>query len=484
MKTLPLFLRTTDRRIVIVGSGERAVRKCRLALKTDAAITVAAPELDAELEHLVAAGRIRHHPTALTPAVFEGAAVAFIATGSRDGDARAQRLAKAAGVLVNVPDTPELCDALMPAIVDRSPVTVAVGTEGTAPCLARQIKSQVEALLEPRLGDLAAIAGRLRRAASRVSPEKRRSLWEWVFSGEPRDALRRGDPHEAARLIKQAITRGGAPGERAGQVSLVGAGPGSADLITLRGARRLQEADIIFHDRLVAPEVLELARRDAELVYVGKTPGTMSWPQDRINRVIIAAARRGHRVVRLKCGDPGIFGHVAEEVAALRAAGIAWEIVPGVTAAVSAAAAASEFLTERGTTNAVVFTTGQTRQGDLCPDWGRHLVPGTTMALYMAVRASPAVQANLIASGCDPAMDVTIVANASLPSERVINTTLEDMAEKARGADGPTIILLRVPADAERPARAGNGHCTGAPVRARNGRRPVWEEPRGELRPA
>ena len=483
MKTLPLFLRTTERRIVVVGGGERAVRKCRLALKTDAAIAVAAPELDAELEHLVAAGRIHHHASGITPALFKGAAVAFIATASPASDARAHRMAKAAGVLVNVPDTPELCDVLMPAIVDRSPVTVAVGTEGTAPCLARQIKSQVEELLEPRLGDLAAIAGRLRRAASRVSPDKRRSLWEWVFSGAPRDALRRGAPHEAARLIKRAIESGGAPADRPAQVSLVGAGPGSPDLITVRGARRLQEADIIFHDRLVAPEVLELARRDAERVYVGKTPGTMSWPQDRINRVIIAAARRGHRVVRLKCGDPGIFGHVAEEVAALRAAGIAWEIVPGVTAAVSAAASASEFLTERGTTNAVVLTTGQTRQGDVGPDWGRHLVPGTTMALYMAVRASPAVQANLIASGCDPAMQVTIVTQASLPSERVITTTLEDMAERALGTNGPAIILLRVPA-AERPARLDGHHCAGVLAGALSCPHAVREEPGGEVRRA
>lgn len=388
MKTFPMFLTMTGRAIVILGGGEQAAQKCRLALKTDARVVVAAPELDAELAGLAGAGRIHWHSGPVTVPLFDGAALVFVATGCVGADMALHGVAKAAGALVNVVDQPDLCDAITPSIVDRDPVVIAIGTEGTAPVLARQIKTRLEEMLEPRLGDLAALAGRLRGAAARLPSGARRDLWRWVFAGGPREAHARGAEREAAALIKAAIEAGGAPEADAPSVALVGAGPGSRDLITLRGVQRLQEADVIFYDRLVDPGLLELARRDAERIYVGKAPGAHSWPQDKINEVLVRTALRGKRVVRLKAGDPGIFGRGAEEAAALSAAGVTFEIVPGVTAASAAAAATGGFLTERGRTDTVTFVTGTCRNGEDDPDWAAHLLPGTTMAVYMGVASA------------------------------------------------------------------------------------------------
>lgn len=328
MKTFPLFLKTSGRRVIIIGGGEQAAAKTRLLLKTDADLTVVSELLDPELHALAASGRIIHDTAKPTPGYFRAGDMVLIAReGCRtDGlsDAEIAGMARTTGALVNAVDQQDLCDFYVPSIVDRNPVVVAIGTEGNAPLLARQIKVKIEAMLEPRLGELAALAGRLRsRVAEQVEPRYRRSFWNWVFTGAPRRTHAKGLERDAARMIKQAIAAGGIDhGDKAGGfVSLVGAGPGSRDLITLRAVQRLQEADVIFYDRLVDPDVLELARRDAERVFVGKAPGVHAWPQEKINGVIASAAKQGMRVVRLKCGDPGIFGRVGEEIACLNAAG-------------------------------------------------------------------------------------------------------------------------------------------------------------------
>jgi uroporphyrin-III C-methyltransferase / precorrin-2 dehydrogenase / sirohydrochlorin ferrochelatase len=451
MKTFPMFLKLDGRRVVIAGGGEQAAQKARLMLKTEAEIVVAADALDPELAALAARGRITHLPGPVTCDTFTGAALAFIATGDGRLDAALAGCAKTAAVLVNVVDAPDLCDAFTPSLVDRDPVVVAIGTEGTAPVLARQIKTRVEEMLEPRLGDLAALAGRLREeVAQRVALTRRRAFWGWVFSGEPRSLHARGAERDAARMIKQAIEGGGATTEGpSGFVSLVGAGPGSRDLITLRGVQRLQEADVIYYDRLVDPDLLELARRDAERIYVGKEVGGTSWPQDRINGVIVAAAREGKRVVRLKSGDPGIFGRGAEEASVLNAAGVAWEIVPGVTAASAATAALDAFLTERGVTDTIVLTTGQTREGVPIQNWALHLRPGVTLALYMAIANSARIQADMLSEGIPTALPVEIVSRAASPTQKIVRATLGTMAEDIRcsGIENPAIVLIRYPKD-------------------------------------
>ncbi|WP_299142084.1 siroheme synthase CysG [uncultured Tateyamaria sp.] len=445
MKTFPMFLTMTNRRVVIVGGGEQATQKCRLILKTEAHIDILAETLDVELQSLAQAGRISWHKGPIGPAQFAGAALVFVATGCPGMDACLHMLAKASGAVVNVVDQPDLCDAITPSIVDRDPVVVAIGTEGTAPVLGRQIKTRIEEMLEPKLGDLAALAGRLRGfAADRLGPRARRDLWAWVFGNLRAQHAQTGDA-AVARIIKTAIASGGAPAAAPAPVALVGAGPGSSDLITLRGVKRLQEADIIFYDRLVDPQVLELARRDAERVYVGKAPGCHSWPQDKINAVLVSAARRGQRVVRLKCGDPGVFARGTEEAEALQAAGLDYEIVPGVTAASGAAAAVGGFLTERGKTDTLVLTTGRLADDGDTPDWVQHITGRSNVAVYMGVRAAGRIVETLRKAGLAQRIHVTVVVNAQRPDQQVLHcpaTALEATLAEA-GVDAPAILFLQ-----------------------------------------
>lgn len=461
MKFFPMFLKMAGRRVVIAGGGEQAAQKARLVLKTEAALTLLAPELEDELQALVDEGRAHHHPGPITAAEFADTALVFIATGCPGLDTSLHAIAKDAGAVVNVVDQPDLCDATTPSIVDRDPVVVAIGTEGTAPVLARRLKTDLETMLDPRLGSFAALAGRLRDAVARRVPQnKRRDFWRWTFKDAPWEAHKRGSERQAADLLKQAIANGGAPtSSDLGQISLVGAGPGARDLLTLRAVERLQEADIIFYDRLVDPDVLELARRDAERVYVGKVLGTTQWPQDRINEVVMRAAQQGQRVVRLKSGDPSIFGRAVEELETARLAGVPVEIVPGVTAASAAAAALARPLTERGETDRVTLTTGTLRDGDGAPDWAQMALPGSLLVLYMAVHKADEVQENLLAGGLPPHTEVSVVASASHADEQILECSLDEMAEAitAKGIANPAVLMIRCPKDAASYRQSLNG---------------------------
>ena len=316
MKTFPMFLQMAGRRVVIVGGGEQGAQKARLMLKTEAEIVIAALDLDPELAALVAEGRARHI-TRVTVNDLRGAALVFSATGCIGTDIAIHALAKEAGCVINVVDRPDLCDAVTPSLVDRDPVVVAIGTEGNAPVLARQIKTRVETMLEPNLGALAALAGRLRpQVNAHFEQRHRRPLWEWVFSGAVRQTHARGAEREAARMLKDAVAAGQAPGEGQGLLSIVGAGPGARDLLTLRAVQRLQEADVICFDPGVPVDVLELARRDAERV-------ALSGPEDAL---VISHARQGLRVVWLKPGDP------AGALEGADTTGFIVETVPGVAA--------------------------------------------------------------------------------------------------------------------------------------------------------
>ena len=448
MKTFPMFLQMAGRRVVIVGGGEQAAQKARLILKTQAQIDVFAHDLEPELAALAAAGRVTHRAGAITPQDFSDTALVFVATGCPGMDMALHALAKAAGATVNVVDQPDLCDAITPSIVDRDPVVVAIGTEGTAPVLARQIKTKLEESLEPRLGDLAALAGRMRMAAAaRLAPRARRDLWRWVFNDTPRRLFASGAERDTAKLIKTAIDTGEFGASHFGSVSLVGAGPGAKDLITLRGVQRLQEADVIYYDRLLDPEILELARRDAERVYVGKAPGCHSWPQEKITQTLVSAAKRGQRVVRLKCGDPGIFGRSTEETDALRAAGIPFEIVPGVTAACAASASAGQSLTDRGHIDTLVLSTGHRTNGYTIPDAIADIRPGTCVALYMAVGAAGQIVDRLSTQHPKIQFDVQIASKAQRTGEVLLDCALEDLPNtlKENEIHGETIIFVRWP---------------------------------------
>lgn len=334
MKTFPMFLQMAARRVVIVGGGAAAAQKVRLILRTEARLVLAARDPEPELAALAAADRADLTDD-LSPDLFRGAALVFVATGCPALDRIACDMARAAGALVNVVDRPELCDAFTPSIVDRDPVVVAVSSEGTAPVLARQIRSRIETMLEPSIGALAALAGRLRaEAGQRIPRHERRFFWDWVFNGPPRQAMACGAPREAARLVKDALAAGGASPVQ-GSIALVDTGPGASDLLTLRALRLMQEADAICHHRQVDPGLLDLARRDAERIVLDCGAGADAGPQADVVAMMVAAARQGRRVVWLRPGNPGLSGRLPQGMEAAHAAGIPVEIVPGVTAACS-----------------------------------------------------------------------------------------------------------------------------------------------------
>lgn len=325
MKFFPMFLHMAGRDVLIVGGGEQAAQKARLMLKTEARITVLTPEPGPELAALVAAGRVIHDAGPITVARLRGAALVFIGSGCADHDSATAALAHEAGVVVNVVDQPHLCTAITPSIVDRDPLVVAIGTEGAAPVLARQIKTRLEEMLEPRLGDFVALAGGLRAAvAARVPQAARRGFWVWAFAGTPRRLFTRGAGDAARDMLSDAIAAGGAPdGPSAGMLTLVGTGPGAPDLLTLRAVQRLQEADMVFFADSGAADLLELARRDAERVQLAPDAPALQAEMD--------AAKAGASVVRLVAGaDPGADPALIPAIAAARAAGLWVEIVPGV----------------------------------------------------------------------------------------------------------------------------------------------------------
>ena len=461
MKSFPMFIRTTGRRVIIVGGGEQAAQKTRLLLKTDAELMLVAPYLEDELQEVVDSNRAQHSET-LSSEIFQGAAMAFIGTGCPGLDAAAHALANSVGCPVNVVDQPDLCDMTTPAILDRDPVVIAIGSEGTAPVLTREIKTRLEAMLPQSLGGLAALAGRLRSSVNRHIPRaQRRAFWAWVFKGAPSATWVRGAEREAAKEIKKAIAEGGLPSEdpNTGHIALVGAGPGARDLLTLRAVQRLQEADVILYDRLVDAEVLELARRDAQRIFVGKHVGAHSWPQDRINQMIVSKARKGLRVVRLKSGDPGIFGRAGEEISAARKAGITVEIVPGVTAASAAGASLTRSLTERGVANTLVLASGTGCADDPTPDSTRHSGPGTTTALYMSVAGAKRLSRKWMQQGMPSNNRVDICIDVSKPSQRHLVATVATVSETLSEHDvnGCAVLLVTWPKQsAIRPILAHN----------------------------
>ncbi|MEM8592042.1 MAG: NAD(P)-dependent oxidoreductase [Pseudomonadota bacterium] len=340
MKAFPMFIKTTGRRVIIVGGGEQAAQKARLMLKTDAQIVLAAPELDDELQGLVEDGRAEQYDGPLTEEFFAGAAMVFVDSGCFAVDVSAHAVAKAARCAVNVVDQPHLCDLTTPSLVDRDPVVIAIGTEGTGPVLARQIKTKLEELLPQNLGGLAALAGRLRGSVSANVPRAgRRAFWRWVFAGEPMQLWARGAEAHGARAIKEAIAARGAPDEaHEGAVAFVGAVPGARDLMSLRAVQRLQEADVIFHDASVGDDVLELARRDAERVVLS---GDGRWPRAAVAMRMVSEARGGAKIVRLRAGSPAECLETARDLDVIEREGVMAEIVPGVTAPRVAAAAAA-----------------------------------------------------------------------------------------------------------------------------------------------
>lgn len=442
LNAFPVFMRVEGRVVAIVGGGDEALAKARLIGQSSAIVRIVAREVEPALAAWIAANGAAHVEVDYHPALLGGAVLAFAATGDETLDQRVSDDARALGIPVNAVDRPELCDFYTPAIVNRAPVCVAIGTEGAAPVLAQSIRASIDQLLSPSLGSLAALAASLRDSAERLLPKKlRRQFWNDFFAGAPARAMEVGHADEAREAADALLKRRRA---RLGHVALVGAGPGAEDLITLRAQRHLMEADVIVHDALVPEAVIALGRRDAERIGVGKRKGCHSKSQAEINALLVALARDGKRVVRLKSGDPLVFGRAGEEMQALRDAGVSYEVVPGVTAAFAAAADFELPLTLRGVASSMVFTTGHDLKGETLPDWARLAIDGATVAVYMGRSIAAEVAARLIAAGLSPDTAVAVVENASLPGKRLFHGTLADLPSLESRADltGPVMTII------------------------------------------
>ena len=467
MKHFPIYVATEGRRIVLAGGGDAALAKLRLLMKTEARLTVFAADPAPEIVSWADHGALALVRRRVAPGDADGALLLYAASGDAAEDARAARIGQAGGALVNIVDNLEDSAFITPAIVDRDPVTVAIGTEGAAPVLARAIKAQIEARLPSSLGILARIGKAFRGAAEALPPGRlRRDFWsDYYFGAGPRGLDEAGEAG-AKRALESLLEsrRGAAPGP--GQVAFVGAGPGDPELLTLRARRELDAADVVIHDRLAAPEILELARREARIIEAGKRGYGPSAAQEDINRLMVRHARAGARVVRLKGGDPATFGRLDEEIAALEAAGVAHVVVPGVTAASAAAAAIRRSLTRRGRNSATRQITGRGMRGFAEHDWRALARPGEVAAIYMGVRAARFVQGRLMMHGADRATPATIVESASRPQQRIAATTLADLADDVArmDPDGPALILYGVA-----PAQARAERAAQQPMEARHG---------------
>ena len=444
MRHFPIYVALQDRRVVLSGGGEAALAKLRLLLKTEARIDVFAPEPADEITDWAGEGRLNLIRRPLQAGDVSGAVLFYAADEDDREDARTAALARAEGALVNIVDNLHDSVFITPAIVDRDPVTVAIGTEGAAPVLARAIKADLEARLPASLGLLARIGKSFRRMAEALPMGRaRRDFWsDYYFATGPRAAQQGAEALRPA--LEELLTDHLSRSARAGHVSFVGSGPGDPDLLTLRARRALDEADVIIHDRLVPQAILELARREAIMIDAGKKGFGPAMAQQDINALIVEHVARGAQVVRLKSGDSTVFGRLDEELDAVTAAGQSYDIVPGITAASASVAAIGQSLTKRGRNSSVRLLTGHDMKGFADHDWTTLARAGEVAAIYMGVRSARFVQGRLLMHGADRSTPVTLVENASRTDQRVRETTLgclaDDLAEAAPA--GPVLTLL------------------------------------------
>ena len=421
MRHFPIFMDLHGRRGLVLGTGEAADRKAD-ALRRCGADVVQIATFD--------------------PAALDRCAIAIGAEAAEQDIAALVEAAGSRGIPVNIVDRPALCSFITPAVVDRSPITVAVSSGGAAPVLARLIRARIEALVPPAFGRLAAIADEFKAEIRRYLPDTalRRRVLERALGGRVADLVAAGDEDGARQEMSRQIGEGAEP---SGIVYLVGAGPGASDLLTLRAHRLLGEADVIVHDRLIGDDVLDMARRDAERIYVGKARANHCLPQEGINDLLVRLAREGRKVVRLKGGDPFIFGRGGEEAEALAAAGVAFEVVPGVTAALACAAQSAIPLTHREAARTVTFATGHTKEGHLDLDFAQ-LAQGGTIAVYMGVVTLPLLRDGLFAAGLAPRTPAALIERGGTRAQRLLKGTLDDLVAQAAdwSTGGPTLVLI------------------------------------------
>jgi uroporphyrin-III C-methyltransferase/precorrin-2 dehydrogenase/sirohydrochlorin ferrochelatase len=441
----PVFFDLRGQKVLIVGGGEVALRKISLLERTGASISVVATEAAPGILERAAAGQLTVAIREFTASDLDGARLVIVATSRRAVNRWVANLSESRNIPVNVVDDREASRFIVPAIIDRDPVLVAISTGGASPVLARRLRERLEALIPKRLGPLATWLEALRARARRTlrGADARRRFFETLVDGAAARRFIEGDAQGAARIAHQLLTTSAAAPPPAGEVALVGAGPGDPELLTLKALRALQDADVILYDRLVSTAVLDLARRDAEQICVGKSPGRLGCTQEEINAQLIDLARRGKRVVRLKGGDPFVFGRGGEELQALAAAGINFCVVPGITAAIGAAAYAGIPLTHREHAHSVSFVTGQHQDGPE-PDWRALGRPGTTAVFYMGVARLEHIVAKLLEHGAAVDRPAGIIAQGTRLDQRVVTATLSTIRKISADANLQSPALLIV----------------------------------------
>jgi uroporphyrin-III C-methyltransferase/precorrin-2 dehydrogenase/sirohydrochlorin ferrochelatase len=444
MDFLPLFHNLRGRTCLVIGGGEIALRKLRPLLEAGAKVKLVAPTINPGIRALEVEGAISIHEREFIAADVDDVALIIAATDHESVNQQVSALAQQRHIPVNVVDSPELCSVIFPSIIDRSPVQIAISTGGSAPVLARLLRGKIEALIPAGFGRLATLANRFRpRVKQAISSEnQRRKFWEQVFEGRVAEAVFSGDELAAEGLLEAALANHKPVSQ--GEVYLVGGGPGDPDLLTFRALRLMQQADIVLYDRLVSKEVLNLVRRDAERIYVGKTAGDHPVTQENINSKLVEYARQGHRVLRLKGGDPFIFGRGGEEIEHLAEHGIAFQVVPGITAASGCASYAGIPLTHRDYAQSVRFITGHRKGDQLSLDWQQLAAPGQTLVFYMGLNSLPTISEQLVVQGMSPETPAALIEKGTTTHQRVVVGTLASLPRKVaeQGVRAPTLIIV------------------------------------------
>ncbi|WP_409292712.1 siroheme synthase CysG [Pseudomonas sp. KCJK9058] len=444
MDYLPLFHKLQGGRVLVVGGGEIALRKARLLADAGGVLRVVAPDVDGQLAALAREGGGEVLVRGYQAADLVGCRLVIAATDDPALNAQVSSDAQALSLPVNVVDAPALCTVIFPAIVDRSPLVIAVSSGGDAPVLARLIRAKLEAWIPSAYGELAGLAARFRHKVKSLYPDvnQRRGFWETVFQGPIAERQLAGQGAEAERLLQAMVD--GAPVQQGGEVYLVGAGPGDPDLLTFRALRLMQQADVVLYDRLVAPAIIDMCRRDAERIYVGKRRADHSVPQDQINRLLVDLARQGKRVLRLKGGDPFIFGRGGEEIEELAEHGIPFQVVPGITAASGCSAYGGIPLTHRDYAQSVRFVTGHLKDGTSNLPWNDLVAPAQTLVFYMGLVGLPTICAELIRHGRAASTPAALVQQGTTRNQRVFTGTLADLPDLVAQHEvhAPTLVIV------------------------------------------
>jgi len=444
MDFLPIFMNLRGQPSLVVGGGEVAVRKAALLQEAGAKVRVVSPELIGSLKEQAADGTIDYRQGDFAPADLDGMALVIAATDDAAVNRRVSELARARQLPVNVVDNPELCTFIVPSIIDRSPVQIAVSTGGSSPVLARLLRARLEAAIPSAYGRLATMVEGFRdKVKARFdNVNARRKFWETVLQGKIAEMVFSGKDKDAALALEQAISEG-IDGD-AGEVYLIGGGPGDPDLLTFRALRLMQQADVIVYDRLISKEVLDLTRRDAHRIYVGKERDNHSVPQDQINQLLVDLAKEGKRVCRLKGGDPFVFGRGGEEIETLTANGVNFQVVPGITAALGSSAYAGIPLTHRDYSQSVVFVTGHLKDGSMNLNWKGLAQPNQTIVFYMGLKGLPVICGKLMEHGLPADLPIALVQQATTPRQRVFTGTLGTMPELIANEEikPPTLIIV------------------------------------------